>query len=240
MDTTSYLALSSQVALQRHMTNVANNLANVTTTGYRAEHTLFGGVMERVGNGQKVSFVQDRALSRDMFAGPVISTGNALDLAIAGDGYLTFAAADGRRYGRSASLSRDPTGQLVDASGNRLLDAAGNPVVVGEADHEISISADGVLSGAAGQIARLAPVTFADERRLERVGDNLYRTDQPPAAPGGGKLVQGALEGSNVRPVLEMTTMLETARAFEGVQRLLDTQHEIERQTIERTIKAGG
>jgi len=239
MDTTSYLALSSQVALQRHMTNIANNLANVTTTGYCAEHTLFGGVLERVGGSQKVSFVQDRALSRDTFAGPVVATGNTLDLAIGGDGYLTFATADGRRYGRSASLSRDATGQLVDASGNRLLDDAGNPIVLAEADHEISISPDGVVTGRAGRIARVAPVTFADDQRLERVGDNLYRTDQPPTA-GGGKLVQGALEGSNVRPALEMTTMLETVRAFEGAQKLLDTQHEIERQTTERTVRSGG
>lgn len=239
MDTTSYLALSGQVALQRHLTNVANNLANVTTTGYRAEHTLFGGVMERVDSGHKVSFVQDRALSRDSMPGPVISTGNALDLAIAGEGYLTFASDNGRYFARSASLSRDSAGQLVDTSGNRLLDAGGNPIVLAAEDRQVSIGPDGTLSGRAGPIARLGTVTFADDGALERVGDNLYRTDQAQV-PGTARLIQGALEGSNVRPVLEMTTMLETVRAFEGVQRLLDTQHEIERQTIERTIRVGG
>ena len=74
MDTTSYLALSRQVALQRHMTNVANNLANATTTGYRAEHTLFSQVLERTGQGGPVAFVQDAALIRDLSPGPVTAT----------------------------------------------------------------------------------------------------------------------------------------------------------------------
>jgi flagellar basal-body rod protein FlgF len=74
---------------------------------------------------------------------------------------------------------------------------------------------------------------------MERVGDGLYRTAEPPLPAGGGRIVQGALEGSNVRPVLELTTMLETVRAFEGAQRLLDTQHELDRATNDRVIRVG-
>ncbi len=239
MDTTTYLALSNQLALQRHMTVVANNLANATTTGYRAERTLFGRVMERVGGGQEVSFVQDRALARDRLPGPAVATGNDLDLAIDGAGYLAFESAQGPLYGRSASLSVSPDGRLVDGGGRALLDAGGNPVMLDPSDRQVSIAADGTLSGSSGPIARLGTVTFPDEQFLERVGANLYRTDQAPS-PASGRLLQGTLEGSSVKPVLEMATMLETVRAFEGAQRLLDAQHEIERQTIERTIRASG
>lgn len=240
MDTTSYLALSRQVALQRHMTTVANNLANATTTGFRAEHTLFGQILERAGAGGPVAFVQDAARVRDLSPGPVTSTGNAFDLAIDGTGYLAFASAEGVRYARAGRLGLDPAGQLVDSAGNPLLDSGGNPIVLAADDHEISIAQDGTVSGRTGALAQIVPVTFPNEQMLEPVGGGLYRTDQAPAPATGARLVQGALEGSNVRPVLEMTSMLETVRAFEGTQRLLDTQHEIERQTIERTIRTGG
>lgn len=239
MDTTSYLALSRQVALQRHMTNVANNLANATTTGYRAEHTLFAQVLERTGQGGPVAFVQDAALIRDLSPGPVTPTGNPFDLAVDGPGYFTFATPEGPRYSRAGRLVPDATGQLVDSAGHPVLDAGGNPIVLALDDRQISVGPDGTVSGAAGPIARIALVTFPDEAALEPTGQGLYRADQPPG-PAAGRLVQGALEGSNVQPVLEMTTMLETVRAFEGAQKLLDAKHELERQTIERTIRVGG
>ena len=78
MDTTSYLALSRQVALQRHMTTIATNLANAGTTGYRAEHTVFEQLLQRVGEPGRVAFVQDVALARDLAPGPIEQTGNPL------------------------------------------------------------------------------------------------------------------------------------------------------------------
>ena len=88
MDTTSYLALSRQVALQRHMTTIATNLANASTSGYRAEHTVFEQLLQRVGEPGRVAFVQDVALARDLGPGPIEQTGNPFDLALDGDGYL--------------------------------------------------------------------------------------------------------------------------------------------------------
>lgn len=236
MDTTSYLALSSQVALQRHMATIANNIANATTTGYRAEHTLFEQVLERAGTGPRIAYVQDVALVRDQRAGPIASTGNAFDLAIDGSGYLAFATPEGPRYTRAGRLSVDATGQLVNAQGHPLLDVGGNPIVLTQDDHDISVAKDGSLSGRNGPIARVGIVGFANELALERMGDGFYRSAEAPG-PSDGELIQGALEGSNVQPVLEMTSMLETVRAFEGAKRLLDTQHDLDRATIERTVR---
>jgi flagellar basal-body rod protein FlgF len=237
MDTTSYLALSSQVALQRHMATVANNIANATTTGYRAEHTLFEQVLERAGSGSKIAFVQDVALVRDQRPGPIAPTGNAFDLAIDGSGYFAFATPDGPRYTRAGRLSVDTAGQLVNAQGHPLLDVAGNPIVLAEGDHDISVAKDGAVSGRNGPIAQIGIVGFENELALERTGDGFYRSAEAPTPSTEGKIVQGALEGSNVQPVLEMTSMLETVRAFEGAKRLLDTQHDLDRATIERTIR---
>jgi flagellar basal-body rod protein FlgF len=240
MDVTSYLALSRQTALERRMTATATNLANAGTTAYRAEHTRFAQVLERTGGPQPVAFVQDAALVRDLEPGPVTQTGNPLDLALDGPGYLAFATPEGTRYGRGGRLAVDAAGGLVDADGHALLDDGGSPIVLPPDDRAVTIAGDGTISGRNGPIARIGIHGFAHEEALARVGGGLYAAGESPTPAQSTRVVQGALEGSNVQPVLEMTTMLETARAFEGAQRLLETQHELLRQAIERTVRASG
>ena len=89
-------------------------------------------------------------------------------------------------------------------------------------------------------VGRIELVTFADEQRLMKVGDGLYRTDQAAQPASAARLVQGALEGSNVEPIIEMTRMMTTMRAYQGTQRLLDTHHELQRRAIERMLEATG
>jgi flagellar basal-body rod protein FlgF len=239
MRTTSYVALSRQAALERQMAVVANNLANATTSGYRAEHMVFEDLLHRAGD-RRVAFTQDVGLARDLAPGPVEQTGNPLDLALEGDGYLAFATASGTGYGRAGRLEIAPDGRLVDANGRALLDEGGNAILLGAGETTIAIAGDGTVSGRNGPIARIGVFGFADERALRRAGDGLFTADAPAVPAATARVVQGALEGSNVRPVLEMTAMLASVRAFEGAQRLLDTEHELERQTIERAVRAGG
>lgn len=240
MDTTRYLALGSQIVLQRQMAQIANNLANTSTTGYRAEHNRFEQQLVHQSILSDITFVQEATPVRDLTAGVIASTGNMFDLAIAGSGYLTVATPDGIRFTRSGNLTLNSEGQVVNVMGNPLLDDSGSPIVLAPDDRQITIADDGTVSARSGRIGRIAIVDFADERQLERQGDGLYRSAAAPQPGTDGKLVQAALEGSNVQPILEMTTMLATVRAFEGAQRLLDTQHELDRSTIERTIRAGG
>lgn len=235
MDTTSYVALSRQITLRRHMATIANNIANAATTGYRAEHTLFEPVIEAAGEPRQLAFVQDVGLFRDTSPGPIAATGNPLDLAIQGDGYLTFRTPAGERYGRAGHLQLDAEGRLVDASGNPILDEAGAEVTLPPGERGMTVAEDGTIAGSAGPVARLQLVTFGNEQALQREGGGLYRSEAVPR-PATGRFVQGALEGANVAPVLEMTAMLETVRAFQGVQRLIDTQDELDRKAIDRLV----
>jgi flagellar basal-body rod protein FlgF len=236
MDTTNYIALSRQVALQRHMATIANNVANAATTGYRAERTLFQPVLERAGEPKRLAFVQDVGLYRNLSPGPIAQTGNRLDLAIDGEGYFAFQTGAGVRYGRAGHLELDAGGQLVDARGNPILDDGGAPVTIPQDDRDLTVGADGTVANRAGPIARLQAVTFANEQALRREGDGLYASGGQAPQPATGRIAQGALESSNISPVLEMTTMIETVRAFEGTQRLIETRHELERRAIERMI----
>src|SRR4051812_50193475 len=110
MDTTGYIALSRQIALERHMTTIANNIANANTSGYRAEHASFEPFLEQAGEPRRGGLVQDVGLYRDLTPGPIAQTGNPLDPAIHGGGYLPGATPGGERHTRGGQLGPPPPG----------------------------------------------------------------------------------------------------------------------------------
>lgn len=235
MDTTGYIALSRQIALERHMTTIANNIANANTSGYRAEHALFEPFLEQAGEPRQVAFVQDVGLYRDLTPGPIAQTGNPLDLAIDGEGYLTVQTPDGERYTRGGHLGLDASGQVVDSQGNPVLDEGGSPITVPPEESQLTVGEDGTLTSTSGPIARLQLVTFGNEEAMTREGGGLYASAEVPR-PATGRLVQGAIEGSNTVPVLEMTSLMATVRAFQGVQQLVDAQDELDRNAIQHLV----
>ena len=129
METTAYIALSRQLVLRRHLEVVANNIANATTSGFKAEAMLLQSALARAGRGQDLAFVQDVATVSDTSPGPLTATGNPFDLAIEGAGYFQFETEAGVRYGRGGQLRPNQDGELVTAAGDPLLDDAGTPIV---------------------------------------------------------------------------------------------------------------
>lgn len=234
MENTSFIALSRQIALQRQMTVVANNLANTATTGYKSERMLFETVLQDAGTPRKVAYVQDLAVVRDPSDGPIVSTGNPLDIAIVGEGFFSIRTEQGDRYSRSGHFGLNALGEIVNASGQQLLGEGGGPIVVPPGDQSLTIAPDGTISNRAGALGRIGLSAFPNEAQLRIEGGGLYVSDTPPAGPATGRLLQGSLENSNVQGVLEMTRMIEVVRAFEGTQRMIDTHHELSRRAIER------
>jgi len=227
MDTTSYIALSRQIALQRALGVVANNVANLATTGFKAQSVLFETVLERAGEPRTVAFVQDVATVQDPSPGPILPTGAPFDLAIQGPGWLTVQTPAGERYTRAGQLLRNAQGELVTPDGHPVL-------VVPASEGTPTIAADGTISGRSGVLGRIRLVSFTAPERLRPEGSGLLATDEPPIPGAPGSLVQGALEGSNVKGVLEITRLIEITRAFEGTQKMLDTHHELTRRAVER------
>jgi len=142
----------AQVTLERQLDVVANNIANVNTTGYKADRSLFeeylnSGAHEDnfIGRDRRVSYVQDRATFRDFTQGAVEQTKNPLDIAINGDGLLAVADAGRRALHRDGNLQMNNLGQLVTASGNPVLGTSG-PIVFQPTDHDINISPDGTVT----------------------------------------------------------------------------------------------
>jgi flagellar basal-body rod protein FlgF len=234
MDNTSYVALSRQLTLERQMAVLAGNIANMNTHGFKTEHLLFEEVLERAGQPGRVAFVQDVGLIRDLGPGALETTGNPLDLAINGEGYFTVETPAGPRFTRAGHFGLDGNGALVTSGGHRLLDADGAAIQLPPGVGEISIARDGTISTADGIQGQIGLVRFADETRLQREGDSLLMTDQVAEPVADPEIAQGRLERSNVQPILEMTRMMETVRAFQNTQRLLETHHEMVRRVIDQ------
>jgi flagellar basal-body rod protein FlgF len=240
MESTAYIALSRQMVLDRQMDVLAHNIANATTTGFKAAAMILEPVPVDAGDRQRLAFVQDFGMVRDLSPGPITTTGNPFDVAIEGPGYLAVQTAAGVRYGRSGQLHVSDQGELASAAGDPVLDDGGSPLAIPLDAGPVTIAADGTVSIPSAVLGRLDLVTFANEQRLEPVGDGLYRTDQAPLPETGARLAQGALEGSNVRPIVEMVDMMATLRAYQGTQRLLDTDHDLHRRAIERMLETTG
>ena len=238
------IGLSRQVALSREMDVVANNIANVDTTGYKADRSLFEEYLSssaRTDSGGRVSYVRDRGVWHDMNAGQVQHTGNPLDVAIDGDGFFTVQTPAGPRYTRNGSLHINTTGQLVTADGNPVL-GSGGPITFQPNDRQISISPDGTISARQGNSiadsvrGTLTLVTFANPQQLQKDGGSSFKPPAgvTPQAATGAKIVQGALEKSNVRGVVEMSRMIEITRSYTQIASMLQQQTDVSQQSIDK------
>lgn len=234
----TYIGLSLQMALQRRMDVIANNMANVNTTGFKAERQIFVQFLmpkaESSTSGDQLVMPTDVGTYHDFANGAIQVTGNPLDVALSGGGYLTVQGPNGTLYTRGGSLAIANDGTLVDQSGHPVLDQSGSPIVIQQDDKEINISQDGVISARRGQIAQLGVFKFDRPNFLQPIGAGLYQTTEPALADTGTSIRQGALEGSNVQPITEMTKMIDLQRSYEAVANLIQSQNETEKDMISK------
>ncbi|QJR20560.1 flagellar basal-body rod protein FlgF [Pelagibacterium halotolerans] len=240
MENAQLIGLSRQMALQRQMDVVANNLANINSTGFKAEAILFEEYVMPVASdrtfpsgSQQLSYVQDWATMHDLAAGSMTQTGNPLDVALSGEGFLSVEGPEGTRYTRNGALEINSDGVLVTQNGFPVLSEGGNPIVFGPDETGISITAEGAISSSAGNKGKLAIVEFENPQELTRTGDTMF-AGGTPLAISTTRVVQGALERSNVSGVGEMTEMIRVTRAYSSLADLMNKQDELRRSAIQR------
>lgn len=246
MDITTSLATSRLVAQERAIDVTANNLANANTPGYRTERVQFSDWIDRQAGtapppgGKAIAYTQDRATYRESQPGALAHTGNPFDLALAGDGYFTVATRNGPRLTRDGRFGPMPDGTIADSSGNALLDINGQPVRISPADTQIAISGDGTVSSENGQIAKIGVVQPGDPMKLKAEGATRFVSESPTAPVAAPGLVQGAVEESNVQPVLELTRMMTTERQFQFVTQFIQAEGDRQQTTIDKLLPANG
>jgi flagellar basal-body rod protein FlgF/flagellar basal-body rod protein FlgG len=249
MENALLIGLSRQMVLQREMEVVANNIANIDTNGFKADFSLFEEYLmpgARDGNFQaadsRVSFVRNRGTLIDLNQGALQRTGGPLDIAINGNAFLAIQTPQGERYTRNGGLQINAQGDLVTSEGYQVL-GDGGPITFQPQDIGITINQEGTVSVKNGANAtveiirgRLRLVTFAQPQRLQKEGGSTFSApaDMPATASTTAQVVQGALEKSNVRPIVEMSHMIEVSRSYAAIANLVQAQGDLRKTAIQQ------
>ncbi|MFO1016444.1 MAG: flagellar basal-body rod protein FlgF [Hyphomonadaceae bacterium] len=239
MDNALMLGLQSQRVLQRRMDAAANNLANISTNGFKADGVLLEEADQTRAHAdaapREVRFARDIGTMHDMTQGPIAMTGNPLDVALEGDGFIMVQGPGGQTmYTRDGAFSITGEGRLVTSDGHAVLSSGGAPIVLDPQGESPSIGRDGAIRVAGVEAGRIGVVSFTAPGALTKVGDNLWDAHGQASGEFQGVVLQGAIEGSNVRPVLELTRLIEISRAYQSAAKIVSNSDELRQRAIQQ------
>ncbi|WP_342108180.1 flagellar basal-body rod protein FlgF [Methylobacterium sp. SI9] len=223
MQSSLYVSLSAQLALEQRLNTVATNVANLGTAGYRAEEVKFGTILSQAGK-REVAFATpgDTFLSRR--GGPLTKTDSPLDVGLNGDGWLAVRGGQGTVYTRDGRMQISAAGDLQDLSGRPILDPGGSPLTVDPEGPPITIGLDGIITQGVNQIGALGVFRLDPAATLTRVNGGAVASDRPGVpildfnqrGETTVRVQQGFQEGANVNPVMEMARLIELTRTFQS------------------------
>jgi flagellar basal-body rod protein FlgF len=250
MDVTNYVTLGRQTGLLREMDAIANNIANISTNGFRREGLVFSEFVKALEPGEdSVSMAFGNGRSLDTSQGPLTQTGGTFDFAIEGDGFFEIQTANGETYyTRDGEFSLNGAGELVTRNGHYVMDAAipadqldgenvlanGAVIQLNPNGGDITITDQGAILQGGVEVARLALSTFETPQALEKVGNNLYKAGEQQPIPTESRIAQGFVENSNVSPIVEMTQMIEISRAYTSVSKAITDANKLREQAIQK------
>lgn len=218
MQDSLYVALSAQVALERRLNTIADNVANTSTVGFRATQVKFEEVLTGPAS-DSTAFVRTGGTYLSAAKGGFKQTGNELDFAIRGDAWFSLQSPDGPIMTRDGRFSLTPEGGLVSVEGYPVLDAGGAPLQINPAAGPVAVSGDGFMRQNGQQVGALGLFEFDPGPNFVRYGNSGVVPTGPSEAVvdlASTGVVQGYIEDSNVNPVMEMTRLIMVQRAFEG------------------------
>jgi flagellar basal body rod protein FlgG len=242
-----YSAGAGMMLTMRKQDVTTNNIANAQTTGFKISRLVTHATVESRRDADQ--YMRQRENQRedevhvDWQPGPLIQTGNALDVSLRGDGFLAISSPNGERYLRSAALKVNGDRELVDNSGANVLDSAGNNIKL--PGQKTTITADGRVMSDGAEIATLKLVDFPKPYTLREEGNNRWVPyGQNPSDPApkpipvgeNTRIEQGFLEGPNVNTVSEMVRMISQLRNYEADSKVL---HAID-GTIDKAVNQVG
>jgi flagellar basal-body rod protein FlgF len=234
MDNSVYTTLNRQSGLMSEMRVIANNMANISTTGFRREGVLFAEHVAALAAGEpSLSMASAEGRLTSLAQGSLSRTGGTFDLAIEGDGFFLIETPQGNQLTRAGSFMPSADGELVTPDGMRLLDAGGAPVSVPSGVDRMAIGQDGTMSADGNPVAQIGLWMPSDPAGLIADGAARFAAPQGVEPLDGGKIFQGFLEDSNVDAVSEIARMIEVQRAYELGQGFLDNEDRRIRSVVE-------
>ncbi len=232
MDAAGYVALGRQSGLMREMQVVANNIANLSTAGFRREGVVFAEHVAALDTEPSISMAHGNARVVDLSQAGLTPTGGTFDFAIQGEGFFLIETPEGNRVTRAGAFTPSAEGELMTADGHRLLDAGGAPVVLPPGAGSLALGEDGTLSAGGQPIAQIGLWRPVDPLALRHQSGTLFDPGEVEPVEGA-KLMQGFLEESNVNPVIEIARMIQVQRAYEMGQKFLDAEDTRARSVIQ-------
>lgn len=226
MNSGYYAACAGLMSRTQALDTIANNLANVSTSGFKGSHNIFSSMLASSGDSSLSVLNQDtndygvlNGTQLDSTQGALVKTGNDLDLALEGPGYFQVQTAGGSTYTRGGNFRVSPKGLLVTSQGDPVLGENGPINIVGS---PVSISPDGTITSNGAISGRLKMVEFPQSAQLQSAGGTYYSAPVGSAVPAKNTAVrQGMLESSNVNPVTSVIEMMTAQREVEAMRRVL-------------------
>jgi flagellar basal-body rod protein FlgF len=250
MENTLLVGLSRQVALERQLSVVANNIANVNTTGYKSDTAIFEEYLSSSardddfsGNDTRLSFVVDRATIHDFGQGPVERTSNPTDVSLDGKGFFVVQVNGNDFYTRNGAFQINTQGQLVTNEGNPVMGTTG-PITFQRGDQDVAIARDGTITVREGnntnvdsRRGKLRIVSFEQPQTMQKQGATLFSAPTGAAQAANAATAgvhQGYIEKSNVNGVSEMAKMIEVIRSYTGIANMIQQLNDVRKASIER------
>jgi len=239
-----YSALSGAIAQERTLSAVANNVANATTTGYKADKAIFAEVLSQtksklpIAPSLRYALVGDLAI--DNQSGALHQTGRPLDVGLQGEGYFAVDTPNGERYTRAGSFVMDKEGVVRTLSGLTVLQDTGSiskptdKIVIPQTAREVTISPDGSITTDGQPLAKLRVVRFDGPESVVREGLTLFATQngaKPKEVEARTAVEQGYLESANVNAVTGMNELINVSRSFEALQKVIETFRDLDNRT---------
>lgn len=219
MQSSFYVGMSGQLAIEKRMQSVATNIANSNTAGYRADGVTFATILSKTGN-EPVAFSAGGADFISRRTGEITKTDNPLDVAVQGDAFLAVKTPAGVAYTRDGRMKMAPTGELRTLTGNSVLDVGGSALLLDPDAGTPTIAADGMITQGGRQVGAIGLFSIDPQATLTRASNSAVIPDQA-ASPvldfSGNGVLQGFVEGSNVNPVLELSKLIAIQHALDGM-----------------------
>ena len=239
MENAQLVALSRQSILRNHLDVIANNMANINTSGFKSQNMHFIEHLMPIANAtafepqdQDLSYVDTFTTRTNFDHGSIKLTDNDFDLALNSDGFFVVQMEDGTEaYTRNGAFRLDATGQLISADGRPVMTDAG-PISFSREDGLVEIASDGTIASQLGIRGKIRVADFEDVRTLEKIGDTMFKGENPIEATEA-RMVQGALEASNVYGVTEVTRLIEVTRAYDATSKMVKDLDELRQQAIQ-------
>lgn len=231
MENSLYVGLSRQVVLRNAMNLVANNVANMSTPGYRAQNPIFKEfISEPKHDKDPLSLVSDYGQWQTTTPGTVQVTGGTYDVALSGPGFIGITAPGGEtQYTRAGNFNVDSTGLLVTSAG---FPVSGN-ITIPAGAREVKITDAGEVSADGNIVGTIPMFEFDNLQMLKPQGNGLYAADNARPATDT-RMKQGMIEGSNVNAILETTRMIEVLRDYQSTLRMINSEDERQRGAIQK------